>query len=892
LADGIQDLAKLVLMTLGWPSDTVLRWLDYAAKHQGFPLRAAAMLEFPGIYAAHIDGSDEFKFPPYTPLGARWNANVLIPSTIGHILALKDTADFHTTDHLRFVYLFDAGKLMTDPDVLPGEVRPFFEAALLRFKYWVEDAHSKAPEEMTFWSENHQVLFASSEYLAGQHWPDREFLYADGGGGKHDGTWHRERAHKRLKKWLGDRMKLGFSEWNAPGYYNEDLPPLLNIADFCQDSELKAMALTVIDLMVFDVARFTCQGNFCVTAGRVYLEHKRVAWDQSIGDFIELLFGTRGDILAPNETTAVALATSSYLDQVPEVLLAIGRDRSSPFIDTSRVSGDQVPIDEDSPEDIIFWWGNGGYFTPQTYDATLKWARRWNLLDTGPFKALKFTGDNLWERFGLSLLGAGGSVLLLGLGAVVPFPFNLILVSISVPGVIRGFLDTLLAGIDLVLEFIEDAWDTVIGWFGVDTDDDDAPRLSRPAVLETLKRLLIEFNSGSVLSTVRLRTFRTPDVMLSSTVNHRPGEIAFQKQTCIAAVGQNAAVWTTKPFGEASTSAGLFRGIANVAESTPLQWVTTMAFPWANRPYDSLAQVALPFIKGDVGLGGHDGPNWWTGTITLPDVWQVDNAAVILYKPSDTQRTLSKKITHAWFPKHAFDEIRWEPSGDGMWVMGRSDRRFPPQNPRNSADPPLNDDGRNRKVKEETQGAGSGYVALYSATGFAWSDGDFKDHELEAEGHENVFVTVVGDQAMFGSFDKFAEAVRGCGISASVSDMVCSLRIPNGREAVGSGKHFEVQWGSAKVDGTFIETYQWPRFENQYVHSRSAGRVESGDRRWRIAIRHPKGSGPALALFHDSEHPERRAFNRQVRAAAVAAGGKRAEISGGRRLRERLFATK
>ena len=118
-AEGIRAVAQLVLGTFGWGA-AVESWLDYAAAHQGLPLRAAAMLEFPGIYAVHIHGTEAFQFPPYTRLGVRWCANVLIPSTIGHILALKDTADFHVTDHLRFIYLFDAGRLTKDPDVLPA----------------------------------------------------------------------------------------------------------------------------------------------------------------------------------------------------------------------------------------------------------------------------------------------------------------------------------------------------------------------------------------------------------------------------------------------------------------------------------------------------------------------------------------------------------------------------------------------------------------------------------------------------------------------------------------------------------------------------------------------------------------------------------------------------
>jgi hypothetical protein len=892
LADALQDLAKLVLITFGWPADSVIAWLDDAARQPGAPLRVAALLEYPGVYAAHIHGTAEFQFPPYTPLGVRWCANVLIPSTIGHILALKETADFHVTDHLRFVLLFDAGRLMTDTEVLPGEIRPFFEGAIVRFKFCIEDAHSSGAEEMTFWSENHQVLFASCEFLAGQHWPDREFPYADGAGAGHPGSWHRERGRKRLHRWLADRLKLGFSEWNAPGYYNEDVPPLLNVADFSRDVEIVAMARTVLDLIVFDLARFTCQGNFGVTAGRVYLEHKRVAWDQSVGDFVELLFGTRGDVLAPNETTAIAFATSSYVDQVPEVLLAIGRDRSSNFTDNSRVSEDLGPIDPDNPDDIMFWWGNGGYFTTQTWDATVKWAQRWNLLNSGPFKALKMTGDDVWERLGLALAGRGASSLLLIAGAIMPFPLNIVLIAVSLPGVIRGILDTLLAGVDVVLEFIEDVWDTVIGWFGADTDDDDAPRLSRPAVLEIFKRLLVEFNSGSVLSTACLRTFRTADVMLSSAVSHRPGEVSFQKQTCMAVVGQNVAVWTTKPLGQENTAEGFGRGVLNMISRTPVDWATTIAFPWASRPYDGLAEVALPFVGGSFLPGNHDGPNWWTGSVTLPAVWQVDNVAIQFYKPRDMQRSLSKNITHAWFPKHAFDEIRWEPSGDGMWVMGRRDRRVPPENPRNPADAPISDDGRNRKVKEETLGSGSGYVALYSAKPLAWAGGDFTDRELEAEDHENVFVTIVGDQAMFGSFAKFADAVLGCGVSASVGDMTCSLRIPAGSATAGAGRHFEAAWGSAKVDGVHIQTHGWPRFENRYVHGDKPGRVEAAERRWRISIPPSDGTGVSLELFHDVEHPERRTFNRQVHAAVAAAPSKRDTIRGGRRLRELVFSRK
>ena len=36
-----------------------------------------------------------------------------------------------------------------------------------------------------------------------------------------------------------DRLRFGFSEWNALGYYAEDISPLLNLVDFCLDEEIQ-----------------------------------------------------------------------------------------------------------------------------------------------------------------------------------------------------------------------------------------------------------------------------------------------------------------------------------------------------------------------------------------------------------------------------------------------------------------------------------------------------------------------------------------------------------------------------------------------------------------------------------------------------------------------------
>ena len=199
--------------------------------------------------------------------------------------------------------------------------------------------------EMTFWSENHQLLFASAEFLAGQWMPDKVFragLRHRGEGpegsrpGDLTGEQRMRQAKKRLIRWLDDRLRLGFSEWNAPGYYAEDLEPLFNLVDFCQDQDIRGRALMVLDLMIFDLARFSLRGSFGVTAGRCYYNQKMCGYDQSVGDLIEILFGTRDGVIVWDGGESSGAFASSRGYTVPDVLVKVGQDRPVRMVDRSR----------------------------------------------------------------------------------------------------------------------------------------------------------------------------------------------------------------------------------------------------------------------------------------------------------------------------------------------------------------------------------------------------------------------------------------------------------------------------------------------------------------------------------------------------------------------------
>lgn len=228
---------------------------------------------------------------------------------------------------------------------------------------------------MVYWSENHQILFATAEYLAGQLYPEAWFTNAG-----LRGRDHKARARPRILRWLDERLRFGMSEWNSPGYYEEDFKALFNLIDFCDDPLIRRRAAMVVDLLVFDLARFTHRGSFGVTSGRCYEKlggdgsrWKSNGWRQSVGELIEVLFGTRGRFTHPGAVGALYFATSTY--RAPDVLLAIGQDRPDHFVDRSRVSIDfdeahRYGIGFQGLDDTMFWWGKGAYLAKHTVAST------------------------------------------------------------------------------------------------------------------------------------------------------------------------------------------------------------------------------------------------------------------------------------------------------------------------------------------------------------------------------------------------------------------------------------------------------------------------------------------------------------------------------------------
>jgi hypothetical protein len=278
-----------------------------------------------------------------------------------------DTADFGATTILRVLYLYAASPL------IPSDLKDRMERSTLGFKYDISDP---GPDTMVFGSENHLILFAQCEYLAGHLYETRVFSSTGWTGAR-----HRDRGKRRVLRWLDHRLRFGFSEWCSPVYYEEDLAPLLNLVDFAPDAEVRERAAMALDVLLFDLARLTHRGSFGVTSGRAYEEHKWSGWGQSVGDLVEILFGTRGRFHRRGSFSGTFFATSRGYS-VPRALLAIGRDRPARAVDRARVGlafheAAREGIGFTSFEDGLFWWGQGAYVAPETIVTTRRMIEAW-----------------------------------------------------------------------------------------------------------------------------------------------------------------------------------------------------------------------------------------------------------------------------------------------------------------------------------------------------------------------------------------------------------------------------------------------------------------------------------------------------------------------------------
>lgn len=505
-----------------------------------------------------------------------------------HVNSRRDCADFVAAGMLRLLFLD------RDENRVPAEVKGALADALLGFKYWIDEPGN---DSMCYWSENHQILYHSAEYLVGCLFPERVFTNAG-----MTGEQHRQKGKRLTERWLGWRERFGFAEWLSNCYYAQDFKPLFNLVDFAPDPAVAQRAAMAIDQLLLNMALNSFRGNFTCTHGRTYAKNTKSARGDSVKTLAHLVWGVRpfGPDVAGADGCGLSWATSKY--RLPKALLAIGQDTES-VIGNYQAHGLPVHaaaghgLDPNALEAGMFFWGMGMYTHPEVVNTSARMWREYDLYHNTFFHGFARAG-----------------VLLSHLG-----------------------------------------------------------------LLDDLFRCVPFATEGSYLADAHTYTFRTPDYILSSALDRRPGRIAAQSLAWQAALDTDAVVFVTHP--------------------------TTA-------------------------LGGS--PGAWHGTAANPRVAQHRNVLIALQNAPWFRYLGERKrasYTHAWFPKHAFDEVEQR----GHWVFGRKN---------------------------------DGYLALYSANPTTWQNqGEDAAKELIAEGRRNVWLCEMGRREDDGSFSDFIEAVAAASIA-------------------------------------------------------------------------------------------------------------------------------
>ena len=165
--------------------------------------------------------------------------------------------------------------------------KELIKKTFLDFKYFMDEP---GDDSMCYWSENHQLLFAVSEYLAGQEWPDEVFSN-NGMTGKE----HMAKAKVRIDAWMKQRYDFGFSEYLSNNYLAEDISPMANYIAYSKDEKSIEQMKIIMDIVWLDVALNSVNNRFVATSSRMYGNNKAGNfYGNSIIAAMNVLWGREG----------------------------------------------------------------------------------------------------------------------------------------------------------------------------------------------------------------------------------------------------------------------------------------------------------------------------------------------------------------------------------------------------------------------------------------------------------------------------------------------------------------------------------------------------------------------------------------------------------------------
>ena len=188
---------------------------------------------------------------------------------------------------------------------LSENCKSLIKETFLNFKYFIDEP---GDDSMCYWSENHQILFAVSEYLAGQEWHN-EIFTNNGMSGKE----HMELAQRRIDAWMEQRFSYGFSEYLSNNYLAEDIAPMANFIAYSHDRVRAEQMKIIMDILWLDVALNSVNNRFVAVSSRMYGNNKAAnCIGNSIQAAMNILWGNVTEAKKPNPRMPAGFNQTNY----------------------------------------------------------------------------------------------------------------------------------------------------------------------------------------------------------------------------------------------------------------------------------------------------------------------------------------------------------------------------------------------------------------------------------------------------------------------------------------------------------------------------------------------------------------------------------------------------
>jgi hypothetical protein len=177
-------------------------------------------------------------------------------------------------------------------------------------------------------TENHWCMYYTSLFLAAEQWPN--LPGSEWYNGKSSDENLRE-AREYLIHWMKITTTIGQGEFDSPDYFPEYAMPMILLAQFAQDPEMRTRGTMMADYIFADFAAEHLDGQYIGGFSRIYQPAVYKPLLSGASAFAYLYFGM-GE--RTNSAWAVLPALSTY--RLPEIIYSVATDRSVPYVHKER----------------------------------------------------------------------------------------------------------------------------------------------------------------------------------------------------------------------------------------------------------------------------------------------------------------------------------------------------------------------------------------------------------------------------------------------------------------------------------------------------------------------------------------------------------------------------